>query len=398
MNGFSTIITARPACRRLLTLVVTGWLSLASVPSLIAQDAETPTPPPAIPGDSAPADLLAPEPTPITPRTTKPLVRKAIPQLVPHKPITRLIPTGRGDGELPTPIDGTGRFGERTQLIPTESVKRASVLVKSRTAPKSAVWAEPEETDAQPTIQLAQAESVDGEARGGSLLPGEGLEAPATEGSLEAGQESRSESFETGNAPAIEGGTFTESSELQAAPGEPTTTFDESLAEPAPLKNRVGTPHKMPTPSHINRTAAVDSAPYNDHAHGREFGAKDTVHTVAGGESFWSISKKYYKLGRYSAALAEYNKSRITKADKIKPGMKIVIPPLQTLEHKFAHLISGMSTSTASAENEHSNQERILRGSERPSDVPRRRRGHPQLDRPESPRSVVTLDGDCDPQ
>ncbi len=344
MNGFSTINTAQRHCRQLLALAVTSWLSLASASGLIAQETEAPTAPPAIPSEAAPSELFVP-PAKVVP--VKPLVRRVAPRSSPRKAITQLIPTGTDSDDVANAKRGTGRFGETTELIPTD-VQRADVLVKSRPAPKSAAWSKAEEAETEPTIRQVQAESVASE----SLVPGDGLgeaapqDAASTVPILDPGSDA------AGNGvldpPAIEEGTFTEPSTSRAAPAEPATSLDDAASEPAPLNDRIGHPQRMP--SHINRTAAVDAAPYNDQANGRGFGTKDAIHTVASGESFWSISKKHYKLGRYSAALAEYNKSRNPKADKIKPGMKIVIPPVQTLEHKFAHLISGMSTPATGAD------------------------------------------------
>jgi len=349
MDGFSSHFTVKTRSLQLLALAVAGWMGLATPSSLIAQESEALLAPPSLPSDAPPVKY-----TKVLP--SKRYTRKAPPrpgdQADHAEAVTQLIPTGPNDFIPKNPRRAAGRFGETTELIPTQA-QRTAALVKKRKAPATSAWAEPTSVKPTPEIIQVQAETVENE----SLVPGDGLEVNAIESldSFAASGEPSSgfaESFEVGQAPTLGESPVTTEEQfepapvMQAAPYEPAPLNEEPESEPAPLNDRVGNPQRVPAQFNIRRTAAADAAPYNDGS-ATEFNPHDAVHTVAAGESFWSISKKHYKLGRYSGALAEYNKSRIPRPDKIKPGMKVIVPPVQTLEQKFSHLISGASASAA---------------------------------------------------
>ena len=76
-----------------------------------------------------------------------------------------------------------------------------------------------------------------------------------------------------------------------------------------------------------------------------QYNGQETVYTAEAGDNYWTISRKQYGMGRYFAALAEYNKARIPDPRKLKPGMKVVIPTSAVLTEKYAHLISGAEPS-----------------------------------------------------
>jgi len=52
-------------------------------------------------------------------------------------------------------------------------------------------------------------------------------------------------------------------------------------------------------------------------------------HTVAEGESLWSIAERYYASGAYWQRLAEHNADRIGSAGTIRAGIRIQIPELE---------------------------------------------------------------------
>ena len=349
MDGFSTQVTVKTRSLQLLALAVAGWIGLATPWGLSAQESEAPLAPPVVPSDAPPVKYTKVLPSR---RYTRKATIQSVRPAIQAEAVTQLIPTGPNELIPANPSRATGRFGETTELIPTPA-RRTAALVKKRTAPTTSAWAEPTSGQSTQQIVQVQAEIVEGE----SLVPGDGLQDDSmqTPDSLAAPGElsaPSTESFEVGQAPIGGESSVTVEEEFepaparQAAPYEPAPLTEES--EPAPLNDRVGNPQRVPAQSHIRRTAAAEAAPYNDGG-SSEFSPQDAVHTVAAGESFWSISKKHYKLGRYSSALAEYNQSRIPRPDKIKPGMKVIVPPVQTLEQKFIHLISGASTSATEA-------------------------------------------------
>ncbi|GAC1466717.1 MAG: hypothetical protein NVSMB9_07560 [Isosphaeraceae bacterium] len=56
------------------------------------------------------------------------------------------------------------------------------------------------------------------------------------------------------------------------------------------------------------------------------------THTVRVGESFWTISRLYYKTGRYHKALWAANKNTVPAADQLSVGNKIIIPRIDQLD------------------------------------------------------------------
>jgi nucleoid-associated protein YgaU len=78
-------------------------------------------------------------------------------------------------------------------------------------------------------------------------------------------------------------------------------------------------------------------------ANSGEFTGQETVHEVGAGENYWTISRKHYGMGRYFAALAEYNKNRIPRPELLKPGMKVVVPTSALLTERYPQLISGVT-------------------------------------------------------
>ena len=61
-------------------------------------------------------------------------------------------------------------------------------------------------------------------------------------------------------------------------------------------------------------------------------GAGPYMHTVRSGENFWTISKQYYKSGRYYKALWGANKQKIAAPDRLTVGDRIAIPRADQLD------------------------------------------------------------------
>lgn len=322
MNGFMSprlrragSVTARslPA----LALALAGWLSGAAMPALLAQESEAPMAPPALPSEE-PAELFAIEEVP----PAKPVVARPAAR-APSRTLTKGLNSKRA--VRPTPI-------------------------AQRPAPADSVWAEPIEEDLKaPARPIRQVQA---------LVPNEGLDVAPIEGTEPLSPLGEAAPFEPGQTPALEDAPLGEVAPLEepgieVAPDELAPLMEEPETEPAPLRTRVGQPQRMPTNTNFNRTAAAEMVPYNEKGTAPPaggFGAQDQSHTVAAGESYWTISKKHYRLGRYSAALAEYNKGRIPQPDKIKPGMKVIIPPVETLEKRYEQLIFGASATVSKEE------------------------------------------------
>ena len=69
-----------------------------------------------------------------------------------------------------------------------------------------------------------------------------------------------------------------------------------------------------------------------DRLQARDPGKNPYRHTVKGGENFWTISKLYYRSGRYYMALWDANKKTIPAPDRLVVGDKIIVPRADQLD------------------------------------------------------------------
>lgn len=291
MNGF---MPPRFQARKLLALALAGWMGQSLVR---AQDDAPPAAPPAFPAE------LNEEPITVELTPTKRVAKPAKPAAKGQK--TKSHSHAHKAGAVEASI-----WVEPVAVPEPEAIRQVQAELNDLQS------VAPDSVTGEPVTDLAAPPLVEGElqAPAAELPPAE--EAPLTEEAL-PGQDS---------APVV---------------GQPL----ESVAEPVQFQNRPA--QRMPANYEIDRTAATedtesaDPAPYNGRTEAGSFTADDEVHTVGAGESFWTISKKHYGMGRYSAALAEYNKARIAKPDMIKPGMKVIVPPVQILNQKYGRLIFG---------------------------------------------------------
>lgn len=76
---------------------------------------------------------------------------------------------------------------------------------------------------------------------------------------------------------------------------------------------------------------------------------QEAVHEVQPGENYWTISRKHFGTARYFAALAEYNRHRIPRPDRMKPGMFVLVPETEVLEQRYP-TIAGIVDSKPSPE------------------------------------------------
>lgn len=294
MNGF---MPPRFQARPLIALALAGWMGqgLAN-----AQDDAPPTAPPAFPAELSETPIvveLHPTKRVVSPAKSVSKIQKPKPKLQPEKaPVATAVESIWAEPEAE----------ERPQSVRRSPIRQVQALV-----PGDELEVAPDQVAGEPLEEPAPP------------LNGLELDAPAAE-------------MPNGEFPAEEPLPGQESAPVVGQPLEP-------VEEPPQFQERPSS--RGPAQFEIDRTAAtedVEPAPYQGRpAIANGFSPDDEVHTVGAGESFWTISKKHYGMGRYSAALAEYNKARIPKPDKIKPGMKVIIPPVQTLNEKYGRLIFG---------------------------------------------------------
>lgn len=300
MNGF---MPPRFHARKLLALALAGWMGQGLVH---AQEESPPAAPPAFPVEIS-DEPIAVELTPIK-REAKPA-----------KPITKT-PKSRPQAVR----SAAGQLGSSVWSAPQEepvAIRTTKPIRQVQAGASDLLGVDPESVTDEAPADLAAPPLVEGNLQTPVAEFPAGKEAPVTEETL-PGQEQ------------------------EAAGGL------EPLDEPVQFQSRSA--QRMPAQYEIDPAAATaeteqeatepaDAGEYNapPAAGAAGFSAQDEVHTVGAGDSFWTISKKHYGMGRYSSALAEYNKARIPNPDKIKPGMKVIIPAVQTLNEKYGRLIFG---------------------------------------------------------
>jgi nucleoid-associated protein YgaU len=84
-----------------------------------------------------------------------------------------------------------------------------------------------------------------------------------------------------------------------------------------------------------------------------EVGARDRedpiLHSVEGGENFWTISRTYYGSGRYYKALHAANRRLVPRIDELYVGTTIKVPPVESLDPALIDPPSRSRSSDASA-------------------------------------------------
>ncbi len=73
-------------------------------------------------------------------------------------------------------------------------------------------------------------------------------------------------------------------------------------------------------------------------------GLGDRFHAVQAGDSYWTISRKYYGTARYFQALSAFNRKQIPDPRRMRPGMKVWIPSRDVLQARFASLLPRRAT------------------------------------------------------
>ena len=65
---------------------------------------------------------------------------------------------------------------------------------------------------------------------------------------------------------------------------------------------------------------------------------EDGKYEVQPNDNYWTISEKLYGTGAYFRALAEHNRGKAARADRLQPGLTIAAPPVAQLEQSYPDL------------------------------------------------------------
>ncbi len=71
------------------------------------------------------------------------------------------------------------------------------------------------------------------------------------------------------------------------------------------------------------------------------------LYVVQSGDSYWTISERFYGTGTYYQALAEYNRSRIARPEQLRLGDQLIIPEREELQRLYPHLCPASGTKEA---------------------------------------------------
>ncbi|HUG94366.1 MAG TPA: LysM peptidoglycan-binding domain-containing protein [Planctomycetaceae bacterium] len=126
---------------------------------------------------------------------------------------------------------------------------------------------------------------------------------------------------------------------------------------------RSGPPTPTASPAGASADSTATAAPHGARAPagfdlsrfsatGQSFIAVDdrpAVYTVRAGDNYWAIARSQYGTPRYYQALAVYNSHRISDPQRMRPGMKVLVPDRRILEARFPGLLQQGSAGTAPA-------------------------------------------------
>jgi len=105
-----------------------------------------------------------------------------------------------------------------------------------------------------------------------------------------------------------------------------------------------GTPQHTPGAAPLNQLdapAAEFAAPHDNvsgHHQPTHTPTPDGTYTVGPNDSFWTISQKVYGTGSYFKAVQRHNRKPGANADGLEIGERILVPPVEELEHKYPQL------------------------------------------------------------
>ncbi len=121
----------------------------------------------------------------------------------------------------------------------------------------------------------------------------------------------------------------------QPAPFSPTTEIPETTPNVPNPSSSLNTAQSIPKKQVYNPPANELVVQNQQPSDATNQIAEETVHEVQRGENYWTISRQHFGTARYFAALAEYNKHRIPRPDRMKPGMFVLVPDSKVLDQRY---------------------------------------------------------------
>ena len=113
-------------------------------------------------------------------------------------------------------------------------------------------------------------------------------------------------------------------------------SIEQRQSQPAPVD--IGfSPFDDPEPTTAQNIGSANTNPRTDiwgngsSQSGSQISGQTKVYEVGNGDNYWHISKKAYGTPKYFTALARANKKRIPDPTRMRPGMKVLIPPVAQL-------------------------------------------------------------------
>ncbi|MCA9062800.1 MAG: LysM peptidoglycan-binding domain-containing protein [Planctomycetaceae bacterium] len=151
---------------------------------------------------------------------------------------------------------------------------------------------------------------------------------------------------------SFDGGLFTQpspSSQLQ--PPAASRTAPQGGFDLTPDRTAGGGPPVSPAQRRrvVQPGSQFSLAGYNYQRNGGDDRFDDVdceVLEVRQNENYWALSKRAYGSSRYFSALAVFNQSRIPDPKKMRPGMKVLVPPAEVLEQRYPELFDDLTPRT----------------------------------------------------
>ena len=109
------------------------------------------------------------------------------------------------------------------------------------------------------------------------------------------------------------------------------TTFPSGTRFPVPASATGGSPPSAGGQGSTPAASPAPSAPNDLFPISRSY-------VVQAGDSFWSISERFYGTGSYYQALAEYNRSLNPRLDQLRVGNQLMIPSQEELRRLYPQL------------------------------------------------------------
>jgi len=127
----------------------------------------------------------------------------------------------------------------------------------------------------------------------------------------------------------------------RAAPSDGTTSFGDTTPynnttqrQSAPIYDDSAQRVRDPGSGYGSNPRVADATFGNnqDHSGANRVRGAVKVYNVRAGDNYWTISKKVYGSARYFLALSRANARRISDPNKMRPGMKVLIPQIADLQ------------------------------------------------------------------